>query len=219
MFFVLFCALWILVEIISILFKLTGLDLNKARFQVISILTHTGFTTRESELIAQHPMRRRIASMLMIISYVAQITLIGLLFDMLYSNERGMLVMLIAAIAILAVFTAVSGSRFIKEKFDYVAEKILSKKLKSIHHNQIEKILNLSAEYSIYEFIVDTRSPMCERTLREVRLMDDYMQILKIDRGAEVLDFPNADTRILAGDRLIVYGKISSIQKAAANDG
>ena len=52
-------ALWLLVEILAIVFRITGLDSQKARFQVISILTHTGFTTRESELIAQHPLRRK----------------------------------------------------------------------------------------------------------------------------------------------------------------
>lgn len=217
MFFVLLCALWILIEIISILFKLTGLELTKSRFQVISIITHTGFTTRESELIAQHPMRRRIASMLMIISYVAQITLIGLLLDSLGRNQSGGLTVLAAAVAILAVLVAISASRFVKSKFDRIAEGFLSRKLKNIRYSHIEKILNLSPEYNIYEFVVDSKSALCNRTLREVRLMDDYMQVLKIDRGVEVLDFPRADTRILAGDRLIVYGRISSIENMVVN--
>ena len=38
-----------------------------------------------------------------------------------------------------------------------------------------------------------------------------FVQILKIDRGSEVIDFPLADTRLLAGDRLIVYGKIDAL--------
>ena len=82
-FLVLFVVIWLLIEILAIVMKLTGLELSKARFQLISILTHTGFTSRESELIVQHPIRRKIASILMIVSYVAQITLITLLFDAL----------------------------------------------------------------------------------------------------------------------------------------
>ena len=71
-------VMWLLIDVLSILLKMTGLDLEKSRFQVISMLTHTGFTTSESELIAQHPLRRRIASALMVLSYVTQVTLISL---------------------------------------------------------------------------------------------------------------------------------------------
>jgi Trk-type K+ transport system membrane component len=45
----------IVVEVITVLFKLTGLSEEKARFQVISLLTGSGFTTKEAELITQHP--------------------------------------------------------------------------------------------------------------------------------------------------------------------
>ena len=39
---------WIISELFTILFRLTGLPDEKARFQVISLLTGSGFTTRES---------------------------------------------------------------------------------------------------------------------------------------------------------------------------
>ena len=68
--FIILIILALIVEVLSIALKVTGLDIDKARFQVISIITHTGFTTRESELITQHPTRRRIAMGLMVISYV-----------------------------------------------------------------------------------------------------------------------------------------------------
>ncbi len=47
------------------LFMLTGLPERKARFQVISILTNTGFTTGESEVITSSRRRRRLASRMM----------------------------------------------------------------------------------------------------------------------------------------------------------
>ena len=36
-------------DIITILFRLTGMTEERARFQVISLLTNSGFTTQESE--------------------------------------------------------------------------------------------------------------------------------------------------------------------------
>ena len=44
---------WIITELFTFFFRFTGLPVEKARFQVISLLTGTGFTTRESEIICK----------------------------------------------------------------------------------------------------------------------------------------------------------------------
>lgn len=208
-----FSVLWLIIEVMSILLKMTGMDLGKARFQIVSILTHTGFTTRESELIAQHPVRRRIASTLMIISYVSQLTLIGLLIDAFSNDQKSMYELFIVIAVILILITLVSRHKYVLARFDRLAEKILSKRMKNVRERRIDKILNLSPEFSIYELVIDARSPLCDKALREASLKEKYIQILKIDRGLEVLDFPTADTVILEGDKMVVYGKISSISQ------
>jgi hypothetical protein len=206
--------IWLLIEILSIVLKLTGLELSKARFQVISILTHTGFTTRESELIVQHPTRRKIASALMIVSYVAQITLITLLFNVLTQATKNILSTAIA-LSVMALFViVVTQSKYLSERFDRVTEKLLKSRIKKAGANgRIEQVLNLSPEFSIYEMVVDTDSFICDKTLRDLKLKEHFIQILKIDRGSEMIDFPQADTRVLAGDRMIVYGKIDALTK------
>ena len=211
-FLILFVLLWLLIEILSILLKLTGLELSKARFQVISILTHTGFTTRESELIVQHPTRRKIASALMIVSYVAQITLITLLFNVLTQATKNILSTTIALSVMAAFVIAVTQSRRLSNWFDQITEKLLKKRIqKAASGSRIEQVLNLSPEFSIYGLLVDTDSFICDKTLSELKLKEHFIQILKIDRGSEIIDFPQADTRVLAGDRLIVYGKIDAL--------
>lgn len=52
----------IFIEIFTIIFRLTGLTNDKARFQVISLFTNSGFTTQEAELIVSSRVRRRIAN-------------------------------------------------------------------------------------------------------------------------------------------------------------
>ena len=52
----------IIVRIASTIMRLTGLPDNVARFQSLSAMTGTGFTTRESELIVNYPIRRRVAA-------------------------------------------------------------------------------------------------------------------------------------------------------------
>jgi len=211
-FLILFVLIWLLIEILSIVLKLTGLELSKARFQVISILTHTGFTTRESELIAQHPTRRKIASALMIVSYVAQITLITLLFNVITQATRNVLSTAIALGAMVLFVILVTQSKYLSDRFDDWTENLVRKRMKKANTGErIEQILNLSPEFSIYEMIVDVDSFICGKMLRELKLKERFIQILKIDRGDEMIDFPSADTRLVAGDRMIVYGKIDAL--------
>lgn len=211
-FLILFILIWLLIEILAIVMKLTGLELSKARFQLISILTHTGFTTRESELIVQHPTRRKVASALMIVSYVAQITLITLLFNVLTQATKNMIGTVIT-LAVLVIFViVVSQSKFLSDRFDRITERLLKNRIKKVNNsNRIEQVLNLSPEFSIYELIVDTDNFICDKTLSELKLKEHFIQILKIDRGSEMIDFPKANTRVLAGDRMIVYGKIDAL--------
>ena len=82
--FILFMTIFLIViDFFSILFRLTGMPMKKARFQVISLLPSTGFTTKESEIIVQNPLRRKFASWLMIISYVSTATFISFFVKML----------------------------------------------------------------------------------------------------------------------------------------
>jgi len=218
-FFVIFIMLWLLIEIIAIIMKLTGLELSKARFQIISILTHTGFTSRESELIVQHPTRRKIASVLMVVSYVAQITLITLLFDVLNNATKSLLSISIVLTVVLVLIVVATQLESFSKRFDRFAERLLKNKIKKINsNNRIDQILNLSPEFSIFELIVDTESFICKKTLRELHLKEHYIQVLKIDRGSEMIDFPLADTQILSGDRMIVYGKIEALTKLIFHD-
>ena len=51
---------WVIAELFTFFFRLTGLTAERARFQVTSLLTGTGFTTKESEIIMTSPRRRRL---------------------------------------------------------------------------------------------------------------------------------------------------------------
>src|SRR6056297_365698 len=55
---------------------LTGLSTEAARFQARSAFTGTGFTTSEAEKVVNHPVRRRIIMLLMIIRSAGLITII-----------------------------------------------------------------------------------------------------------------------------------------------
>ena len=46
-----------IIKVAAVALQLTGLDKPTANFQALSALTGTGFTTREAELVTNHPMR------------------------------------------------------------------------------------------------------------------------------------------------------------------
>ena len=68
---------WVITELFTFFFRLTGLPAEKARFQVISLLTGTGFTTRESEMVLSSRKRRRLARVTMLFGYVFNITIVS----------------------------------------------------------------------------------------------------------------------------------------------
>ncbi|HUT51477.1 MAG TPA: hypothetical protein VM325_19285 [Alphaproteobacteria bacterium] len=64
---VLFSFSFIVVRIAAVAMRITGLAENVARFQCVSALTGAGFTTTESEMIVNYPIRRRIIVALMVL--------------------------------------------------------------------------------------------------------------------------------------------------------
>ena len=61
----------------SVALRQTGLSTQVARFQALSAFTGTGFTTPESESIVNHPLRRRIVALLMIIGNLGLVTVLA----------------------------------------------------------------------------------------------------------------------------------------------
>ena len=68
---------WVITELFTFFFRLTGLPVERARFQVISLLTGTGFTTRESEMVMGSRRRRRLARVTMLFGYVFNVTIVS----------------------------------------------------------------------------------------------------------------------------------------------
>ena len=109
---------WVITELFTILFRFTGLPDERARFQVISLLTGCGYTTRESEMFLSNRRRRRLARITMLFGYVFNITIVSAFINVFLSLKLsqvehyyvGILIPL-AAIAIIFVFMRVPKVR------------------------------------------------------------------------------------------------------------
>lgn len=100
------------VRIASVALRLTGLSDDVARFQSLSALTGTGFTTHEAEMIVNYPLRRRILASLMVFGNLGLVSVAATLivtfvgFDQSQSSILLQVVLLFAAI----LFTVVMAT-------------------------------------------------------------------------------------------------------------
>lgn len=66
------------VRVAAVALRITGLPDESARFQALSAFTGTGFTTSETEMVVNYPIRRRIVGLLMIIGNILEsVTFLG----------------------------------------------------------------------------------------------------------------------------------------------
>jgi len=68
-----------LIRLAAVALKLTGMPEQNAKFQAVSALTGTGFTTREAEMVVNYPIRRKIIVLLMIAGNLGIVSVISTL--------------------------------------------------------------------------------------------------------------------------------------------
>ena len=67
----------LIIEVFTVLFRLTGISEEKARFQVISLLTACGFTTSKSEAITMTRRRRSLAATTILFGYIFSLIIVS----------------------------------------------------------------------------------------------------------------------------------------------
>lgn len=199
-----------IIEIITVLFKLTGLSEEKARFQVISLITGAGFTTRESEIITQHPTRRKLAQIVMILGYVGFLTGVSFLVDIIrdsLSAEN----LIIFIVFFIVLFLLLRNKRFIVI-FDSIIEKILLKRpFKSKSIKKMYKLINRAKGYGIFNITIDEDSSLDGVCLKDSNLKPHNIIVLNIDKGNQFIGFPKRDYMLENGDNILLYGKYEEV--------
>ena len=67
----------VVVRTAAVALRLTGMPADVARFQARSAFTGAGFTTSESEAVVNHPIRRRLIGLLMLLGNVGLVTVMA----------------------------------------------------------------------------------------------------------------------------------------------
>lgn len=201
----------IIIDIFAILFRLTGMSIEKARFQVVSLLTSTGYTTKESELISQHPTRRKIASALMITSYVSTLTFISFLVNMLSKsliNIKSISALFIFAICMIVFFKSSLLDKIESLIAFLIENSAMWKKSRRKYMNFITK----NKGYSICEVYLSENCDLIGTSIMESGLTNIEVKVLSVDQGHELISFPKPSYVFQENDKLTVYGNTENIK-------
>ena len=192
---------WIMTELFTVLFRFTGLPDEKARFQVISLLTGTGFTTRESEMFLSTKPRRRLARITMLFGYVFNITIVTTIINVflslkLHQVEHYYVSMLIplCVIALVFIFIRQPG---IKARCDNLLRSFADRLIG--HADSTNTVL-------LVDYVGgDSIALVTLNTIPERFLLVEHAGKKAVPAGA--------DTVFAPGDRLTVFGSYTAICK------
>lgn len=210
---ILIAVFTIIVEIFTIVFMLTGLSHKKSKFQVMSILTSTGFTTKESELIMLDPRRRRYAQILIVFGYCFSVTIVSMLVSSI--NASSPWYEYVIAIATLTAFILIINNHTIRKKIDPKIQKFGAKIMYGSDENYLIIIESLNDKIIGKIKLRTLPNEFKNKTIEHIDLSNKYkIQLLAIERKGETLQHITKDVCLQVGDLIIVYGQKESIINA-----
>lgn len=200
----------LVIEMAVILFGLTGLKKTIARYQVISMLTATGFTTEESALIIDHPIRRRISATIILFGYFSLAVMISSIATLLLNDLKVRLLAVVIAllIAIIVILRNKVMSAFLKRKFEHQMDEQFN-----LEDLPLKTALELTEQDGVALLEIDSGSAFIDRPCCSLFQEDDDIHMLFIRRGDRILRKGLHDEPLQTGDKVLVFGDASLIQR------
>ncbi|MEH7155338.1 hypothetical protein [Neobacillus drentensis] len=201
-----FIIITAVIEIFVVLFRLTGLKLEVSRFQVISLMTGTGFTTGESELILGHPIRRKLATFLILFGAFSLAVIISSISNFLSDDLRIHDILYLAA-SVLLIFAVLKLT---------VIQNLLSKLFNRKMEHTIELgdlpirdvFLTEKEDYLLNLHIYKDSSLAC-KSINQVINNHNQLEFIAlfIKRGEMKIRRNIYNIKIREGDQLFLFGE------------
>ncbi len=176
-------------RVATVALTLTGMSYQLAKFQARSAFTGAGFTTNESERVVNHPVRRRIIMLLMLLGNAGIVTaMASLTLSVVTADEQAVhwwdalwVRLLLIGLCVSAVWTIAQSSRF-----EYWLSRVIRwalKKWTDLEVRDYAALLHLAGEYHVTELAVTEASWLAGQTLQALRLAEEGLLVLGIDRS------------------------------------
>jgi hypothetical protein len=222
--FVLLIVFYILIaDIITTLFRLTGMTEERARFQVISLLTNSGFTTQESEAVVNLKIRRRLAKATMMFGYAFTVTILSTtvnVFMTMSDSELGaVLLALPMLLLVLALFYLMRKSVFLKTKFDGWIELIGNRIMFGKKANQVVLVEEYGSMVVAHIYLHTVPAFLEDTTLAQSGIMSEHNLMIMMVKSADESDArqANGNTILKPKDTIMVLGKRQTIREIFEN--
>ena len=211
LFIIIILVYWSISEVFTVLFRFTGLPYDKARFQVLSLLTGTGFTTRESENLVSIRPRRKLAQVTMLFGYVFNITIISTFINIFVSVKKSQVDDLFGEILIpmgvILVMLIISRIKTVHRFIDQMIEKLAGK---IMHKDEVNTILLI--DYISQDSIAKVRlkevpEEFKGKALAELDLRTKYnVLVMLVERADHTVVPADGNTVFCEGDKLTMFG-------------
>ena len=207
----LFLVVWLLILWIgSMALEATGLDRSKSRFQALSALTGTGFTTSQAEMIVEHPKRRRITTYLIFIGNTGIAAFLILLVLYIRSGITAPSRPLVILTVIVLLALALS---FCLGLVDRLTNVFLGTggRGPGTRSGSVKALYNQPDDYTVARLTLGQESKLAGAPLKEAGFKQGNITILAIERQEGMVPHPQADEMLSPGDNLLCYGKMQDI--------
>lgn len=194
----------------------TGLSREAAKFQARSAFSGVGYTTTEAENVVNHPVRRQIVMILMLLGNIGIATVIATVMLSVSSTTNAswqQQVTMMASLSLgLLLLWMVFSSRAVERQMNKAIAWSL-KRFTDLDARDYVSLLQLADGYAVSEMVVDKRHWIAGGVLKELRLSDEGILILGIRRSDGAYQgIPCANDMIEPSDTLILYGNIEQIR-------
>lgn len=202
----------VIVRLAAFVLELTGMPWEQAKFQALSAFSTTGFTTRESEQVLNHPLRRRVVSTLVVLGNAGIVTFVGTFAGTIAKDDpMELAVDAVVVLVGLMVVVALMRSEWVTGRVRARVQRWMAGRYDLAP--KAEEMLRLDEGYVLTRIVVEPDSPVCGKQLMKLGLKGWRVQVLAIERAGHFQPVPRGEDDIFAGDELVIYGPTSAIQK------
>jgi hypothetical protein len=207
----------LITRIATVALQLTGLSKANARFQARSAFTGVGYTTSEAEDTVNHPVRRRIVMLLMLLGNVGLVSVMStLVLSLLGADESRFWARAGLMSGGLLLLSLVATSKWIDRRLSSLISWALAR-WTDLDTRDYANLLHLADGYGVTEVMVQRGGVLDSTSVVDAGLQKMGLQVLGVQRADGSYEgAPSADSILKPGDLVFLYGRNREVSEFCA---
>lgn len=210
----------LITRVATLALVLTGMSQEAARFQARSALSGTGFTTAEAESVVNHPVRRRVVMVLMLLGGAGLVaTIAALVIGFANASQAQAYTRLATLVVALGGLVLISRTRWFNRALSPLLARLVNR-YTELEARDYAELLHLGGVWGVGQVAVREDGWLaCER-IDELDLRSEGVAVLGIERAdGTYLGTPSFDTKVRPGDILLLYARERRLQELEGRPG